>query len=553
MIKVFTKEPKPARFGQAHEDNQPKNSLFTQPVQPIQVDLTDRTLWYGSENAFPLKLAQLIQDSPAGSSCVSIIGKFIEGNGFSDPSIGEIQANGQGDTFSDIHSKISEAYALNEGFALNIKYTIEGKISEVFSVPFENVRLKQPDDKGIISKVNVNPYYGTNIFQKRFTEEYDLFNPDRKVVLAQIAKSQSGKKNTYKGQILYFANTKPLSRFYSIPSYYAAKHWLSIDGAIGEFHSNNLDAGFFQTVLLKMIGNPDEPSTHPDDQKQDENGQTVPIRTRGERFNIEMQQFTGSDSKTKMMVLWEMAKDMLPELQEFPAITNEQFFTTLQDLTTRNILIAFGVPSVLANMGKDNSLSDGNQMANATKVMHDRVSKPQNQLVRIYKQLLTNWKTPYLQDFSILNNNNFDTPKIDPLIWAELSSEEKRKYIQENTDYPVIAGQKPETPVTTPANSFSNVFFNDYPDVKDSIKRALKFMDDNTGCGTKMGRQMSENIINRTPLSFKDIKRICGFLRRNKVHENKLFTDSCDSCKYAAWGGNKMLEYCEAKIKMINE
>ena len=265
--------------------------------------------------------------------------------------IGEIQANGQ-----EIHSRtfilrFQKHTLLNEGFALNIKYTIEGKISEVFSVPFENVRLKQPDDKGIISKVNVNPYYGTNIFQKRFTEEYDLFNPDRKVVLAQIAKAQSRKRTPTRGRFFTLLILSRFPRFYSIPSYYSAKHWLSIDGAIGEFHSNNLDAGFFQTVLLKMIGNPDEPSTHQTIRNKTKTGILFPFVQEGE-VQYRNAAVHWERLKTKMMVLWEMAKDMLPELQAFPSVTNEQFFTTLQDLTTRNILIAFGVPSVLANMGK---------------------------------------------------------------------------------------------------------------------------------------------------------------------------------------------------------
>lgn len=520
------------------------NSLFIQPVQQVQVDNQNHTLWFGQDNSFPLRLAQLVQESPAASSCISILADFIEGNDFSDPTLKSKIINSQGQTLGDLHNLVSESYALFEGFTIMVKYTREGKISEMFHVPFENARLYKPDDKGIISKVVINPYFGTGLYKREFDKEFDTFNPDPKVVLAQMARD----KNKYKGQILYVAFTRPLSRFYPLPYYYSAHNWMAIDAGIGQFHNNNLEAGFFQTVLLKMIGDPNQPSQHPDDQKLNAAGQTQSIRTAGERFELEMQKFTGSDSKTKMMVLWEMMKDQMPELQAFPSTTNENFFTVLQELTTKNILIATKIPAILANMSKDGSLSDGTQMANATKVMHDRVAKTQNLLERTYAKLLSFFKEPYTGEVKILNTNSFDDFSIDPLIWASLSLAEQREWIKKNTSYPIM-----ETAPTQPTNKFVNIFFTDYPQkARDNAKKALDFMNDNP-CGTSQGKITSQAIIDGKPLSFKDIRRLYNYLKRNQIHDNKLFSDSCDACKFAAWGGSAMLDYCAEKIKMINE
>lgn len=524
------------------------NSLFRQPVQPVQVDFSNNTLWYGEDNSFPLRLATLVQESPAASSCISVLSDFIEGAGFVTPSPEDIIINGRGQRFGEIHSLVSESFALFEGFALLVKYTIEGKISEIFSVPFENLRLMKPDDSGIISKVILNPYFGTAIYQKKEDVEYDIFNPSEKVVRQQMAKQG----NKYKGQIMYVANTRPLSRFYPQPYYYSAASWMAIDAGIGKYHSNNLDAGFFQTVLLKMVGDPDLPSTHPDDQVTNDSGQKESIRTRGERFNIEMQKFVGSDSKTKMMVLWESMKDQFPELSAFPALTNENFFISLHAMTTENILRAIKIPAILANMAKESSLSDGNQMANATKVMHDRVKKPQNMLERIYKTLLGNFKTPFVNEIKILNTNSFDSmAEIDQNIWDSLTLEEQRQWIKENTDYPIIeTAPKPSTPV----NKFHDILFTDYPEgAKSNAKKALKWMTDNGGCGTPMGKRMSQDIVDSRPLSFKDLRRIYNYLKRNREHENKLFSDSCESVLFHAWGGSPMFDYCAAKIAMIND
>lgn len=527
-------------------------NLVRQPVQTYQVDRSDGTLPYGQNNAFPLELASLVQESPAASSCISILSGFIEGNGFSDPSLTNKIINSQNQTFGEIHNLVSEAYALFEGFSILVKYSKTAQITELFNVPFENVRLCEPDSKGVIGKVKVNPYYGTALYKKQFNEEFDVYNPDPKVVLSQMAKQ--GTK--YKGQILYKAFTRPLSRFYPLPYYYSAKYWMDIDAQIGKYHSGNLDAGFFQTVLMRKIGDPNAPSQHPDDQVTDASGNNEPKRTAGERFNIDLQPFVGADSKTKMLVDWATNKDEFTDLQAFPSLPNDAFFQTLQTITTKNILISTKIPAILANMGGEQSLSDGNQMANATRVMHDRVSKTQNMLEVQYKDLLTHFSTPYMGEVKIVNTNSFETLKaIDPLVWTEMSPEDRATWIKKNTDYPISpkpAGATSPTPM--PAGNFANVLFTDYPaKARANAKEAMRFMQDHPGCGKPMGRRMTQDIIDGKPLSFSDIKRIYNYLKRNRDHENKIFTDSCEAVMFSGWGGSAMMDYCAEKITFINE
>jgi hypothetical protein len=521
-------------------------NLFRQPAHQTQVDLTEGVLPYGKDNNFPLRLATMVQSSPTGAAGVSIISEFIEGAGFSDQSLKDIVINGRGETFGILHSLTCESWALYRGFAWLIKYNAQAQITEIFNIPFENVRLCKPDSRGVISKVRVNPYFGTSEYRKSDSVEYDVFTPNQKQTLAQIAKQTE----KFKGQILYVGQTRPLSRFYPEPEYYSAQGWLKIDAGIQDYHSNNLEAGFFQTVLLKMIGNPDDPSTHPDDQSTDDQGNKISIRTRGERFNIAMQEFTGADSKTKMLVLWEQLKDQMPELQAFPQITNENFFTNLQETCDRKILIAMKVPGILVNMGRENSLSDGAQMANATKVMQDRVKKPQNMLENYYMQVLKMFATPYVGEVKIINGNTFqELETIDPSIWEVLTPEEKRQWIKENTEYPIS-----NAPAPMPVSNFKDIFFTDYPEgAKKNAAKALKYSEDHPGCGTPMGKRRGADISEGRPLSFKDIKSTYNFLKRNAGFENTLFSDSCNAVLFSMWGGKPMLDYCADKIKFVNE
>lgn len=527
------------------------NHVYRQPATSSQVDFTEGILPYGRDNSFPLRLAKLVQESPTASAAISILSSFIEGNGFSDPALKDKVINSKGEKFGMVHSQTCESKALFKGITWLIKYNALGDINEIYPIPFENVRLGRPNDAGIISKIFVNPYYGTPQFDRKYTKEYDSFTPNRADVLAQMRKQ----KEKFKGQILYFGSTRPLSRFYPEPEYYAAKDWMAIDAGIQEYHANNLDAGFFQTVMMKKIGDPNAPSTHPADQRTNSDGTTESFRTVSERLAIDLQPFLGSKSVIKMIVEWAAVKDELPEIQGFPSITNDNFFTNLQETCDRKILTAMKIPGILVNMGRDNSLSDGTQMANATRIMHDRVAKDQNALESLYMKILSRFSDPFTGEVKIVNTNSFqELDKIDPLVWEVLTDPEKRKWIKENTEYPVFDNVVAPVVAPAPVNKFQDVLFTDYPEkAKKKAKEALEFAEQSGGCGTPMGKQRGKDIAEGKPLSFKDIKRIYNYLKRNRVHENKLFSDSCEAVLFHMWGGSAMLDYCSVRIQMIND
>jgi len=261
------------------------------------------------------------------------------------------------------------------------------------------------------------------------------------------------------------------------------------------------------------------------------------------------------DSMSREQINTAIEKEILPqfpELQAFPSVANDNFFTNLQETCDRKILIAMKIPGILVNTGRDNSLSDGTQMANATRVMHDRVAKPQNMLEAIYMQVLKRFREPVVGEIKIVNTNSFqELDAIDPLIWEVLTPEEKRQWIKDNTEYPVTEAP---APVLAPVNKFQNILFTDYPEgAKKNAARALKYMEDNGACGKPFGKQLAKDIVDSKPLSFKDIRKIYNYLKRNRDHQNKLFSDSCEAVLFSAWGGVAMFDYCASKISMIND
>lgn len=553
---------------------QPSN-LTRQETVPSQIDRTKDIIPYGNLDNFPLRLARLVQNSPTGSSCIDTKTDFIQGMGFSESTIADLKINSQGERFGDLHGLNSDAWGTFEGFAINVKYNIQGAITELYSIPFEYCRFGIPDSNGVINKIHVNPYFGTTEWRKSYTKIYDVYNPELKSVKAQQARDST----KYKGQILYVATTGPLSRFYPNPKYYSCHYWLAIDEAIGGFHKNNIENNFLQSILFTLVGDENAPSSHPEDQKWNATTnqyEADPSKTNGYRFNLEMQKFMGWTKGGNMMALWALMKEALPTIQAFPSNTNSDLFKILQDITTEQIARATKVPAILANIASGANLGgDGNIIRASVKLMQQRVVKTHGMFERVYKDLLSRMAKPFTGDVKILHYDPF--PEVsykstDPSIWAVLTLEEKRNWIKKNTDYELLV-DKPTTvpdnhpiPIDPPSdvprgtqqpltNQFSNVFWADYPQkAKNNAQKARDFLEKtSSNCGGKAGRLLNEQIIAGAPLSFKTVKRIYNFLNKNLTFADHVFSDSCESVLFSGWGGKDMMMWAKDKIGSINE
>lgn len=529
-----------------------KNFIRRQPVQPGEVS-SDQYIVYGNADNFPLKLSKLVSESPSASSCISVISDFIEGDGFSDEAFNDMRVNKQGTRMSELHSMTAESLSIFHGFALNVKYNGEAKISELYPVNFEYCRLSKPDSSGVISKILYNPYFGTSKYRKDQTTEYDVFNPIPDVVMRQINSNKKG----YKGQILWWGSVSVASKFYPMPSYYSAKNWMEVDAMIGEYHRNNLAEGFLQSVIFKLIGNPNAPSADPADSNYDtDNQKQEPVKTLGEAFDEMMSDnFRGVSRIGNIMAMWAPNKDAFPQLEAFPSNVNAQILDTIQNLTTKNITISTKVPSILANINEGVSLGgDGNTIRTSVKLMQTRAAKWQALLEAKYKDIFKHWVNPINTDIEIVDHNPFpESDTIDPQVWDSLNEATKKKWIQEHTSIEYVEDVQP-TP-TKPVQQVTNVLYNSYPDkAKANARKALKWNENNKGqCGSKMGWDMADHIANGKALPYKTIKRVKNYLVKNVDHMNKPFNESCNTVLFHAWGGKDMMDWAVQKVKEVEE
>ena len=408
------------------------NNLVREKSINLQKNYTEDTIIYGEDDALPLRIAQAVDESPATSSCISTIAQFTKGARFSDSNLMALKVDQQGTTLWELHNQLSDYIALFDGFAVNFKYNFEGKITNAYALPFESVRFVKSETRNI-NFFKYNPYFGTNQYKKEYTEIYHAYNP------VNVANEIKANGINYNGQVYYYGSTRPMYKFYPVPMYWAGKKWIYVDGKIQEFHAENLDNGFFQSVLMNVIGDPNQPSKNPHYQEvyTDDSGlkRTRSTKTVGEEFNEQMSEaFSGSKKAGTALVQWSLNADTSTKIQAFP--TNSHFDVlagTLSD-AIRGITMATGVPAVLANLPQQQSSlgSDGNSIQKAVELMQSRVAPKQRKLEQFYNEVLLPLMNIHAE-VKIVNYTPVSTPiNVEDKFWEILSEDQKINFVKTN-------------------------------------------------------------------------------------------------------------------------
>lgn len=470
---VTTVSPSPTLFKingkYSSNGHEPEANLKRQISVGSQKNWSEDTIIYGEDDALPLRIALAVEESPAASSCIGTIAKFIKGSGFSDPELMKLKIDKNGTTLWDLHCSLSDSLALFWGFSINFKFNRNGKITNSYQLSFESCRFKVPADKSpYITHIVHNPYFGGA--EKRVDDSvtYSVF--DAKTVVNEIGGLKTKVEiDAYPGQVYYYGRTSPLSRFYPKPKYWSAKEAIQADHKLQEFTNEELDNGFFQSVLINAIGDPNKMSTNPATQNEftDEAGvkRMKPTETIGQEFNRQMgATFSGSKKAGTALVLWSQNADSSIKVSAFPTTINSDRLVATQDSITKTITIATEVPSILANISEGVSLgSGGSEIQKAVELMQSRTVEWRETLQNFYNNVLfpNMEESPKVKQVEILNYTPVTEPiEIDDHVWDFLNEAEKIAFIKKNLPHveiirvapvlapaPVIDPNNPDQPV----------------------------------------------------------------------------------------------------------
>jgi hypothetical protein len=454
-----TVSPNPTLFGGKPKKTEPEN-LRREISTPSQRNWAEGTILFGEDDALPLRIAQAVSESPSTSSCINTIAQFIKGSGFAEKELMDMPIDQEGKTLWDFHCALADSLALFWGFSVNFKFDKAGRIINTYQLSFESCRFKEPGEKSpYITEIAFNPYFGTLENKKEYTKVYPVFNADK--VTSQIADLDKDERNSWPGQIYYYGKTSPLSRFYPKPKYWSAKEAIEADHKLQEFVNEELENGFFQSVIINMIGDPNQPSSNPKYQKEETKSDgttkyTKSTHTVGQEFNEEMgETFAGSKKAGTALVLWSKNKESSPNVTEFPSTFTSDQLNATRDSIIKIITIATEVPSILANISEGVSLgSGGSEMQKAIELMQSRTAEFRVVLENFYnKVMFPNMQKRPKGEVKIVNFNPITVPiEINKDVWAFLNEQEKISFIKKNMpDIEIIRTPAPVVaePVTT--------------------------------------------------------------------------------------------------------
>lgn len=425
-------------------------SLEREVSNENQVRRDEDTLMWGTDDALPLRILNAVDLSPTTTSCLDRVKDFTQGSGFTDEGLMSKVIDKDGTTLWDLHTQISEYLSLLEGFAVNFKYSVDRKITAAYVMGLESCRFQKMDRRSKnIPFIKYNPYFGTLDYNGEFTKKYDVFNLDK--VQEQIA--QDGTK--YKGQIYFYGVERPLYKFYPVPKYWSAKHWIYVDSQIQEFHKNNLDNGFFSSVLMTQVGDPNAMTTDPSYMREETGTdgvkRQVPTKTVGEVFDIKMgKRFSGVKKAGSVFVRWVRERDQSVDIQEFPVNTNFDILSGTFTDAVRGITIGTKVPAILANLPQQASSlgSDGNSFQKAIELMQSVAAPKHKMLENFYNNILL--KNFSEQTSSIVKIKNYSPVTtaitVEDKFWEFMDDAERAEFINANIPNIKIKPPLPQNP-----------------------------------------------------------------------------------------------------------
>jgi hypothetical protein len=337
---------------------------------------------YGEDNLYPQTFRNILAASSTGAECLDRFADFIEGNGFRDVPFSESVVNRKGDTADDIHALVCRDVAYYNGLALHVNYNIYGDIVELHHVPFENCRLVESDDSGYVGKIAIHPDWsgqktrGGKVIKvaKENIDYIDVFNPDKRVVAAQI--EAAGGIEYYKGQVLWVSLSG--KDIYPTGKGDRVVTEMSTDEGLANVKYRNVRNNFLPAAMIFTKKGTNITF--------DQDGNEIDSRDDDDSFSDSLLQLQGDTNCGKLMEVTLETEEDKPEVVSLNSQNYDKEFTVTDISVTERIYSAFGQePWYCIRVGKVGF--SGDILEDAFEYYNSIVSKQQRLIERTFARV----------------------------------------------------------------------------------------------------------------------------------------------------------------------
>ena len=201
---------------------------------------------YGTDNLYPNKVFDIVQDSPTAGGCVKRKSEFVFGKGVES----DVIVNRHNKTINDIISIACQEYSKYNGFALHFNYNLLGQIVEIQNVDIRYVRKLKDMLSVVVGKIRRDSKV-INLSSANKVE-IPLYQPNG--IKKYIKKAGGFKK--FNGAIFYFNNNTGI---YPVCTYDSALTSAQFESEVQTFSYMHAKNGFSSSGVLKIPELPDDP------------------------------------------------------------------------------------------------------------------------------------------------------------------------------------------------------------------------------------------------------------------------------------------------------
>lgn len=300
---------------------------------------------YGRDNRYPQNILAIVGASGTAGLCLGRYEKFVEGFGFENESLSEYVVNRSGETMDDLLKHVADDLTRFGGLALHVNYNVLGQITEVSHIPFEQLRLEEVDDNGVVAHIlHHEDWVGNKTrngkkqsLSEKFITRFDVFNPDPSVVMAQI--ERAGGIDSYRGQVLWLSTAGAYT--YPVPIYDAAVTEISTDEGLGNVKYRNVRNNFL--VACMLVAKKGAPKVREDDDGSpmyDTKGNPI-YEERQMISDEDLKEFQGDTKGSKILYVELEDDEDMPEVKQFPVRNYDKEFTVTEASVTERIYAQF--------------------------------------------------------------------------------------------------------------------------------------------------------------------------------------------------------------------
>lgn len=354
------------------------NVIDIAPRLELKPDRTKGIIKYDIDNAYPQRVSNIIDGSGITKRCVQTLHKFIIGDGLVNLSLAKIKVNERLILDKFIRA-ISADYSKFKGFAFQVNYNILGQITDITPVPFEYVRICDPDSEqaGMLALYDDWDKAKRRSIEKDKVKYIYPYSPED--VQEEITLEEGGIEK-YNGQLFYFSGDGAgvYPKAFIDPELETAV----TDGKVKVFHYKNITTSFMASYMFLYKGK------FADDDERAE-------------YVKKLKSFQGADNTSKIFMVDDVTDETKPELIPFQIPNNDKLFEVTEASAHDRIRKTYGIPPVLIASLVSGKLGTAEEIKDATTFYNKMTVDDRNIISETLQEIMPRFTTPVTDTFEI--------------------------------------------------------------------------------------------------------------------------------------------------------